>query len=751
MKRGYPFTTGNLNFGYSYEYVRKTSGGGGGSQGPPGPEGPQGSEGPQGPPGPTGPTGARGQKGDQGNSGKKGEQGNEGPRGPRGQTGPQGQPGAKGNPGPKGPQGPEGPAGPRGQPGTAVAKGDKGEKGDKGDQGPAGPQGQAGADGRNGAQGPKGDIGSAGPKGDTGSTGPKGDQGDKGDKGDSGTQGPKGDQGLKGPQGDTGIRGPSGQIGPPGAQGQQGQTGPRGPTGPRGAAGPAGNTGNAGPKGQQGIQGRKGDKGDTGTIDNVTKRRIVMVDKSFEKISYEDSSGNAKGVYATFNIGSAPPYAPYNGGYGANLTVDRKTKKEKVPLIGFRYPLKIEQDKAPDPADLTTELTLRIPSTRDDQFGILFCIMFLNKTLRALKNIEINTFIDPISQLQQLRNIGSITISNMTYQYYLGNIAGGDTGRTELRVTLFFTSANLKNGKMSMKAYEGFTFDGFTNSDYTNANVTTHFTYPHQKEFDKHKFQDAMVGDVLLTGVGQDDGTIVPDNALKITLDNLPSEFSIIAGYLPLLRALQDQKLNTDVRVVVVKGKPTNYTIKNKISAVRSLYFGKVNNNTEFTVNFNNDLAHGVYSNDFVISSEHNGGFYVYMYGDCNDDGYYAKTLYRFWASNVNNSGKEFSRTVQAYTRSGYFHRGAGKNVQFKGSFHYSGNKTINKGKSFSLNVDTADNKGKTYEFLVQELTGSAVSGSQPQNVLGSSLTFIIKPDSGTLDLKDDSYFSVSKNIALTF
>ena len=477
-----------------------------------------------------------------------------------------------------------------------------------------------------------------------------------------------------------------------------------------------------------------------------------MVDKSFEKITYEDSNGNVKGVYAYFNVGTAGTYAPYNGGYGANLVVERKTKQEKVPLIGFRYPIKIEQDKATAPGD-PTEITLRIPSTRDDQFGILFCIMFLNKTERALKNIQLNTYLPSGTyQTQQLRNIGSITISKMTYKYYFGNIAAGDGGaggRTELRVQFFFTSSKLKDGKMSMKVYEGFTFDGFSTSDYTNANVTTHFTYPHQQEFDKHKFQDTMVGDVLLTGVEQVDGTIVPDTSLKITTDNLPSEFSIITTYLPLLRILQNQKLNTDVSVIVVKGTPSINTIVTKSSDVRSVYFGKANNNTEFTVNFKNDLTHGVYSYDFVISSEHTGGFYVYMYGDCDDNGYYAKTLYRFWASNVNNNGKEFSRTVQSYTRSGYFHPGSGKNVQFKGSFHYTGNKIINKGKSFSLNVDSSDNKGKTYEFLVQELTGD--NQGQAETILGTSLTFVIKPDSGTLDLKDDSYFSIAKNIALTF
>ena len=374
--------------------------------------------------------------------------------------------------------------------------------------------------------------------------------------------------------------------------------------------------------------------------------------------------------------------------------------------------------------------------------------MFLTKTQRALKSVTITTFNKGAHQSQNIKNIGSITISNMTYQYYLGNIASAKTkGRTDIRVQLVFTSSLLKDGKMSMKVYEGFTFNGFTSNDYTNANVTTHFTYPHQKEFDKHKFQDAMVGDVLLTGVEQNDGTIIPDNTLKITMDNLPSELKIIPAFLPLLRGLQDQKLDTNACVLLVKGKPNNFTEHHKILDVKSFDFKKVNKNTEFTIHFENDLSYGLYSYDFTISSDNDDGFDVYMYGDCDNDGYYANTLYRFWGRNDNKSGAGFSRTEQVSKKGGYFLRGSGKIVQFKGSFYYSGNKIINKGKPFSLNVDSnVNNLGKTYEFLVQELV-EAVN----KDILGKSLTFIIEPDRGTLDLKDDSYFSISKNLLLSF
>ena len=81
MKRGYPFTSGNLNFGYNYDYVPKPGGGssgGGSARGPPGPLGP---------PGPPGPTGA------QGPPGQRGPQGTQGPVGSNGTPGPKGQPG----------------------------------------------------------------------------------------------------------------------------------------------------------------------------------------------------------------------------------------------------------------------------------------------------------------------------------------------------------------------------------------------------------------------------------------------------------------------------------------------------------------------------------------------------------------------------------------------------------------------------------------------------------------------------------
>ena len=80
-------------------------------------------------------------------------------------------------------------------------------------------------------------------------------------------------------------------------------------------------------------------------MDKTLKRQVVMVDKDFEKITYEDDNGNVKGTFETFQFASTGPSAPFNEGYGQNLSVTRETRKEKVPNMGFRSPLKIKQDR----------------------------------------------------------------------------------------------------------------------------------------------------------------------------------------------------------------------------------------------------------------------------------------------------------------------------------------------------------------------------------------------------------------------
>ena len=434
---------------------------------------------------------------------------------------------------------------------TNYSGGDKGDTGDKGDVGNTGPHGPKGEKGDIGPQGPKGDTGAQGPqgpKGDRGDIGPQGPKGDKGDVGNTGPRGPKGQKGDIGNKGVTGDKGDAGILGPRGLQGPQGLTGPRGRKGDKGDVG---NTGPQGPKGDTGAQGPKGDKGDTGAqgpkgdkgdkgdrgqgftssgvtmsgeinmgdnkITNVktptsdkdaatkkyvddkkfklseaTKRQVVMVDKIFEKITYEDSNGNVKGVFQEFQFASTGSSAPYNEGYGQNLITSRETRKEKVPLIGFRAPLKIKQDTGA--GDSETRISFTTPQTRQDGYGMLFSVKFLSETDKALKSESAYTDVQGVYSTQSIRKIGSV---GNTYHYFLVRVAPDSQSRTETTVQFNFTSSKLKNGKMSIEIFEGYTFNNFSASDYNSANITTHFPYPHQKDFDKNKFQDIMIGDVL--------------------------------------------------------------------------------------------------------------------------------------------------------------------------------------------------------------------------------------------------------------
>ena len=96
--------------------------------------------------------------------------------------------------------------------------------------------------------------------------------------------------------------------------------------------------------------------------------------------------------------------------------------------------------------------------------------------------------------------------------------------RTETTVQFDFYAGLLTSGKMSIEIYEGFTFNNLSGGDYVRANVTTHTPYPHQKDFDKHKFQDVMSGDVLLAGTKQNDGTVTANDELRLKDINLTKD-----------------------------------------------------------------------------------------------------------------------------------------------------------------------------------------------------------------------------------
>ena len=192
---------------------------------------------------------------------------------------------------------------------------------------------------------------------------------------------------------------------------------------------------------------------------------------------------------------------------------------------------------------------------------------------------------------------------------------------------------------------------------------------------------------------------------------------SLVATIKGLLSTLQEQKFDADISLLVLKGTVASHTVEHRDSSlVNNVVLRKVGNDTQLTIHFKKDLEHGIYSYEFDVSSDHISGFDIYMYRECGGSG---------------------------------FQHGAGKKVQFVGSFRYTGDTIVNRGKPYSLNTDTSVSTGKTYEFMVQKLTLDPLATSS--TILGSRLTFIIEPDSnGTLDLKADSYFSITRNVVLT-
>ena len=258
-----------------------------------------------------------------------------------------------------------------------------------------------------------------------------------------------------------------------------------------------------------------------------------MADKSFETITYEDNNGNVKGRFEKFQFASTGPHAPYNEGYGQNLTVTREKDQQKVPHFGFRAPLKIEQDALRN--DPQVRIAFTLPTLRQDAYGMTFAVKSLYDTGKAAESMSVMTDEGGVNVVQSMKGLGGITVHGTTYRYFLVRVDASSDVRDETTVQFNFTSGKLKNGKMGMEIFEGFTFNNFATGDYHSANMTTNLTFPHQKDFDHNKFQDVMLGDVLLAGMLQDDGTVTANEKLRLTtpsiLGALPHHLSLSLPY----------------------------------------------------------------------------------------------------------------------------------------------------------------------------------------------------------------------------
>ena len=244
--------------------------------------------------------------------------------------------------------------------------------------------------------------------------------------------------------------------------------------------------------------------------------------------------------FEKFQFASTGPHAPYNEGYGQNLTVTREKDQQKVPHFGFRAPLKIEQDALRN--DPQVRIAFTSPQLRQDVYGMTFAVKSLYDTGKAAESMSVMTDEGGVNVGQSIKGLGGITVNETTYRYFLVRIAASSQARDETTVQFNFTSSKLKNGKMGMEIFEGFTFNNFTTGDYQSANMTTNLTFPHQKDFDHNKFQDVMLGDVLLAGMQQDDGTVTANEKLRLTTPSiigaLPHHLSLCSGYVSPARGV---------------------------------------------------------------------------------------------------------------------------------------------------------------------------------------------------------------------
>ena len=428
---------------------------------------------------------------------------------------------------------------------------------------------------------------------------------------------------------------------------------------------------------------------DKGSLE-LEKRKIIMVDKGFAKTYYEDNNGNSKGVFEKFQFASGDPadlHPPYNGGYGQNMIPTREDTIEKIPYIGFRAGLRLEQDKDTSPSG-ETKITVETGKTRQDQYGVLFAVKFLNETGKALVREQPFTTNIHVDTTHSIKNIGSVNLNGEVYHYFLVKVAAESpsTPRTTFSVEFVFTSSKLKNGKMVMIVYEGFIFNNFSNSDYSSANLTTHATFPHLKDFDKHKFHDVMFGDTLLAGTEAPDGKILVQGEVEftkvygseITSTSLPATLVTlnslqrggllgINSFSPLIKGLFPHRL------IMAKGNVANFTLLHQDQTIRTngISLTSYAKGVELDITFKSDLPNGIYKYiiDLFLTSSEN--MQIYFYGECGGTGFKAKTTYEHWSGTTHGTGK------QNNVANGYFLRMHGSHIHLSGSFRNYGKKLL--------------------------------------------------------------------------
>jgi hypothetical protein len=91
----------------------------------------------------------------------------------------------------------------------------------------------------------------------------------------------------------------------------------------------------------------------------------------------------------------------------------------------------------------------------------------------------------------------------------------------KLKLDLNTIVTSYQGGKMKLNVYGGFTFEQLSYNQYAEANLTDKLHFPYHKDFGRQKFKSVMKGNTLLAGFEQSDGTILPNDKLKIAAVNI--------------------------------------------------------------------------------------------------------------------------------------------------------------------------------------------------------------------------------------
>ena len=243
-----------------------------------------------------------------------------------------------------------------------------------------------------------------------------------------------------------------------------------------------------------------------------------MINKNFGKITYPNT-------FQSFEFVDTGADKPYNGGRGTDLVVTKSTTNEIVPILGLRAPIEVTQNV--DPSSNKTEISLIAQCSEQKEYGVIFAIRDHNNGVAKTASVTVSNDTG-IFSTAHIKRLVTADHKGKTYEYYLARVEENTTSgyQVQFDVEFLYVSADLPNGKMSISLYGGFVFLQLSYANYMTANLTDKLHFPYRKDFERQKFKGVMKGNTLLAGFEQQNGTIVPNDKLKIAKTNLVESFA---------------------------------------------------------------------------------------------------------------------------------------------------------------------------------------------------------------------------------